>query len=280
LEDGSYQITIDGVALDIFESNSFIEGKDYNVRLETLVPDGYFKGLLIRLDTMTVSNENDVSADFFTVETIDGGIQKHPFCLADDIPAITHNSRAEKTAIEFTMNVPEPISGLRLDTTVVRNKENGGSNWYYNIYTLDFSDPPPPSPCIEISKKKFYWKTKKNGKVVNKNCIWLAKKNVDEIENICAMMEAEGPKGLAKDVCQATCETCPSDCFQATSKKFFYKMKKGNPFYKNCLWLSKRTDDKIAEICLKKNLDPSDKYPPAMIGCPVTCESCGGVEPQ
>eukprot|EP00554_Chaetoceros_debilis_P005680 CAMPEP_0194077724 /NCGR_PEP_ID=MMETSP0149-20130528/4306_1 /TAXON_ID=122233 /ORGANISM="Chaetoceros debilis, Strain MM31A-1" /LENGTH=267 /DNA_ID=CAMNT_0038758833 /DNA_START=46 /DNA_END=849 /DNA_ORIENTATION=+ len=139
---------------------------------------------------------------------------------------------------------------------------------------------PPPSPCIEISKEKFFWKTKKNGKVVNKNCIWLAKKNVDEIENICAMMEAEGPKGLAKDVCQATCETCPSECFQATSNKFFYKMKKGNPFYKNCLWLSKRTDDKIAEICLKENLDPSDKYPPAMIGCPVTCESCGGVEPQ
>eukprot|EP00554_Chaetoceros_debilis_P016152 CAMPEP_0194125120 /NCGR_PEP_ID=MMETSP0150-20130528/59298_1 /TAXON_ID=122233 /ORGANISM="Chaetoceros debilis, Strain MM31A-1" /LENGTH=303 /DNA_ID=CAMNT_0038818913 /DNA_START=62 /DNA_END=973 /DNA_ORIENTATION=- len=171
---------------------------------------------------------------------------------------------------------PSPCIEISKEKFFWKTKKNGKVVNKNCIWLVE----PPPSPCIEISKEKFFWKTKKNGKVVNKNCIWLAKKNVDEIENICAMMEAEGPKGLAKDVCQATCETCPSECFQATSNKFFYKMKKGNPFYKNCLWLSKRTDDKIAEICLKENLDPSDKYPPAMIGCPVTCESCGGVEPQ
>jgi len=42
-------------------------------------------------------------------------------------------SKVKKKAIEFTMNVPEPILGLRLDTTVVRNKEDGGSNWSYDM---------------------------------------------------------------------------------------------------------------------------------------------------
>eukprot|EP01083_Nonionella_stella_P295383 1003946_1 len=280
LEDGSYQITIDGVALDIFNTAFIDVGKDYIVRLETLVPDdlevGYFRGALIRLDTSIVNNGLSVSSDDFTVQPSDSGIiQKHPFCEADDIPAITHTSRDKKTVIEFTMNVSVPISGLRLDTTVVRNKEDGGSNWYYDRYNLNsiIVDPPPP-PCIEKSLKKFYLKTTKNGKVVNKSCNWLAKKNEDSIENICAMTVAEGSRGLAKDVCQATCETCPSACFQASGQKFFYKMRKGKPLPKNCQWLSKRTDNQIAKICSEKNLDPSGKYPPAMTGCPVTCESC------
>lgn len=287
LEDGSYQITIGGVALDDLISNSFIAGIDYNVRLETLIPEdvdaGYFKGLLIRLDTEIAGSDTNLSADYFTVQPSDSEIKKHPFCWADNIPAITHSGRVKKAAIEFTLNVPEPILGLRLDTTVVRNKDNGGSNWYYNKYNLDFSDPPPPPPCIEESDKKFYWKTSKKGKFKNKRCNWLAKKDVDEIEDICAMTEPEGSRGLAKDVCQVTCETCPSDCFQISSQKFFYKIKKEKPLYKDCDWLEfmfRKSPDKASKICTQKNLDPTGEYPPAMDGCPVTCGTCGGVGPQ
>mmetsp|Transcript_17137 Transcript_17137/g.25167 ORF Transcript_17137/g.25167 Transcript_17137/m.25167 type:complete len:116 (-) Transcript_17137:81-428(-) len=113
----------------------------------------------------------------------------------------------------------------------------------------------------------------KNGRI-NKKDNWLAKKNVGEIESICAMTEAD----------KVSCERCASRLvihvqvivFRLQTKTFSM-MKKGKPLRKNCQWLSNRKDDQIAKIC-SEDLDPSDEYPPAMIGCPVICESCKGAE--
>merc|ERR1712156_780535 len=52
----------------------------------------------------------------------------------------------------------------------------------------------------------------KNGgeKAVSKPCKWLAKKNKNKIDSVCAKTDSHSGYGPAKDVCKVTCGTCPT----------------------------------------------------------------------
>jgi len=76
--------------------------------------------------------------------------------------------------------------------------------------------------------------------------------------------------------------TPPTSCVDKAKDKFVFKMKgkkqKKKPVYKNCKWLAKKPQKKIAKIC-KKNTDSYNGIGPARDICKVLCDTCPTASP-
>merc|ERR1712156_471967 len=65
----------------------------------------------------------------------------------------------------------------------------------------------------------------------------------------------------------------PTTCTDNPQDLFFFKMKKGQPLYKTCEWLSKKKAGKIGKICRKKT-DSFGGIGPAKDVCKELCDTC------
>jgi hypothetical protein len=61
-------------------------------------------------------------------------------------------------------------------------------------------------------------------------------------------------------------------CYEHHTSKFLHKFIKGKAKYKNCKWLSKKSDEQIKQICIK--LLSYNGYGPPRDVCPKTCSVC------
>lgn len=136
-----------------------------------------------------------------------------------------HTSEVKKKAMEFTLNVSEPILGLHLDTTVVRNKKGGGFNWSNDItWTFQLH----LRRASRNQRRRFTWRPWRMGESSTKSAIWARSKA------FVPWRKLKG-QGVLRKVCQATClKTCPCDCFQYPSQKFPKRWRKASPFVKKC----------------------------------------------
>jgi len=103
--------------------------------------------------------------------------------------------------------------------------ENTGFDWQGRLkYTIcmdcasaspseapaESPDPgPPPKNCKEKKSAKFYYKTKKNGKITTKDCKWLRKlKEEASREKVCKKTQWKAGFSPARVVCRKTCKMC------------------------------------------------------------------------
>ncbi len=156
----------------------------------------------------------------------------------------------------------------------------------------------PSMGCVEDPNEKFFYKMDTSVKPnvpIFKTCKWLSNRGNDNfVERVCSRKKSGGGKGPAKDVCFATCDSCPDPsaspstapserCGEYPSDKFFLRMNKKVdpvvPVFKSCRWLSKLKSNKKREnICSKKT--SWDGQGPAKIVCPQSCDTCPTSSPS
>ena len=175
-----------------------------------------------------------------------------------------------------------------------------------------------PTQCTDDPNEQFFFKMK-DGSPLFKTCGWLAGKPADNINRICSnKVDSYNGIGPAKDICQATCGTCPTaaptqtptsaptksptgeptdspshsptksptesptvqptQCTDDVNDQFFFRMKDGSPLFKTCGWLAGKTADSINRICTTKT-DSYNGIGPAKDICKAICGNCPTVAP-
>jgi len=114
-----------------------------------------------------------------------------------------------------------------------------------------------------------------NGVAKKMTCRKLAKKDPDEIEEICKenVLHTEEYKA-AQVICLETCNSCDI-CYENENTKVQIG-KPNKPKYKTCKKLKKDSEKKIKKYCKKEG---DNLYPSAMDGCPQTCKNYSCIDP-
>jgi len=137
--------------------------------------------------------------------------------------------------------------------------------------------PASRSFCIEVTRSKFLLRKKKDGTRVIKKCKYLQKlkeEGEDEkVQKACKETESTKNKKPAKDVCQVTCETCPSTCVELESAKAYFKTVDSTKHKTvTCGSLAKKSQNAQDKAC-KIDVSPIERDV-AKVVCPVTCKEC------
>lgn len=142
---------------------------------------------------------------------------------------------------------------------------------------------PPATPCDLEADNEFVFKINSKGKETKKTCSWLAKKDSDDLNEICGETWDEN----ASLKCPASCAGCDGDtnstntnstlppvtpCDLEADKDFVFKInKKGKKVKKSCSWLSEKSTEDLVDICSETWEDN------ASVMCPNYCaDACGG----
>jgi len=129
------------------------------------------------------------------------------------------------------------------------------------------------SPCVEGSLDRFLFRKVNKNRVITKTCQFLQnKKRKGQLGSLCDATDSTSTFKAARDVCQVTCGTCPSDCVELGSGKFFREKIGGRATHMRCDWLADMPDVEIAEACAVES-SPT-RFAPAKSVCPVTCGKC------
>ena len=136
IENGSFSLTIGGVAPTANTAMQLNINQDYTVRLER-TSRLFFKGLLFRLPLPGVFS--------FPDDTYTDNFQLHPNCDSS-VSAVTHKNASDKVVVEFTLR-HTAVGEYVLEITSVITQES--NNWLYSLFELNFvgnSTTPAPTP--------------------------------------------------------------------------------------------------------------------------------------
>jgi len=129
------------------------------------------------------------------------------------------------------------------------------------------------SPCVEGSFDKFLFRKSNRNRVITKTCQFVQKKkSKGQLGSLCDATDSTNAFKAARDVCQVTCGTCPSDCVELGSGKFFREKIGRRATHMRCETLADMPDVEIAEACAVES-SPT-RFAPAKSVCPVTCGKC------
>jgi hypothetical protein len=128
LEDGGFEVILDGDTLSPSDRMSFAVGEDH-----VLTVSGRFLGILVRLEA---DDGVDTSA---ALSEGSNRLQNAGVCAAP-VVGITHNSNAVKNDAEVILRLDE-ASEVALDITIVLANDNVESIFYYSGFALAAVDP-------------------------------------------------------------------------------------------------------------------------------------------
>jgi len=131
IEEGGFQISIDGEVLTTGTTFTISPGEDHTVTLET-TSASFFRGFLIRIGETDVSTLGAINpAPDETLASV--------AAVCSDVGGIGHNSGIEKTSINGVIRFDEPASNMPVDVTVVVANRGNDSTFYFTSYSLTVS---------------------------------------------------------------------------------------------------------------------------------------------
>ena len=267
LFNGSLQVKFDNTALQTYTTASLNANQVYTVTLNffTSNPAFFYRGLLFRLSG---KNGENVEGTFSVGD--DWNVQTVSFC-STGISAISHNSRVDKTSVEFNFEYVESTNAdLLLEVTVV--KERAANNWFYSSYNLQIKDggtpvtsPPTASPTDSSSPTTLpsitptlsptkssscndsplrFRTFKPDGQRIWRNCEWVATQSTNWR---CSF---EG----VSNTCPLTCGTCETCVDSPLRLRVVWN---GKRIARSCSWVENKATiqrckaDGISDTCRK-----------------------------